>query len=1107
MPRYAWGIAAVLLAIIAVAIGVFAGMQLSGPSQVVFKIVYIGEPVTIALPPEEKAEVAHESGARIVVPAGAVAEETTVSVAEVEPPTGALEVDRAYDFSVGDAELLEAVTVHIPFELDERQDVSGIYALHWNEDEGDWEPVSGTVDESAGTIAVETPSLSIFSWAWIKVDATCETSPATVDAGQKITISSKGTSLTRHDVNIYMRPDIKWEFEGNQYPHDPDGLTQIKSIGQDDQFELTYQSTLDAEGIYLIQCRLFWETVGPDVEFKTQDAMSARVTARGVVNWGTGHVRPPLVSSIVTPSALSHSGGPVVVEFSTEDRGTAEIAAPTVEVSFVTPIFQEPSQPCGVTEEGGLATRCWRIEITMPANTGPFDLSYDVTVTSEQIPNTLTGAVTVGGNPSAVVEIFDVEENSIIQATNVACSDTDLFLVLWVRVPDEERPPYYVAGRLDAGVGNSIAHLHPLIPPKNREAHLAVSVGFTAASIIVGAAIPGAGVVISVAGTALSVTQYLVEAEADRLLEEMLLGNYVEARFGEWPQAGLEQGFLVHVRSAVPVEEYWELSMTSSWAEAAEVTVSQGAATPVFCEVGAMGPDAPGTESAENTTTTPATATGTTSTSSGPTAPVPGSADSDRAALVTFYNATNGLQWRDNTNWLSEAPLHQWYGVETDTTGRVMLLSLSDNWVDGEIPPELGNLSKLRRLDLDGNLLSGKIPAELGNLPDLKWLELDSNQLSGGIPAELVNLARLKSLWLHSNQLTGGIPAELGDLINLETITLSDNQLSGEIPAEFGNLANLESINLERNQLTGEIPGELNKLKLWGVWLTGNQFTGCTPPRFEAALSSDLHNFGLPYCEGVATITSGPAKADQDALVAISRAAASRLGVFTNSSGRVIALNIFVAPPVGGGGPGGHISEQLRRLTSLESLSVVLSHRLRGRVIPPSLGQLTNLKELSISSHSGLRLIPAELGNLTNLEYLYLHHFGDGFIDDGSIPAELGNLVNLRELHIISNPEAPHPVRGAIPPELGKLTNLEVLRLSGSLSGGIPVELGNLTNLRELDLGRNRLTGEIPRELANLANLETLSLSGNQLTGCLPATFDGLLMSEFEAMGLPFCLP
>ena len=615
MPRYAWGIAAALLVIVAVAIGIFAGMRLSGPSEetemagseereVVYKIIYIGEPVTIALPPEEKAEVAHESGARIVVPAGAVAEETTVSVAEVEPPPGALEVDRAYDFSVGDAELLEAVTVHIPFELDDGQDFSGIYALHWNEDEGAWEPVSGTVDESAGTIAVETPSLSIFSWAWIKVDATCEASPGTVDAGERITISSKGTSLTRHDINIYMRPDIKWEFEGNQYPHDPDALTQIKTIGKDDQFELTYQSAVGAEGIYLIQCRLFWETVGPDVELGSQDTPSARITAKGVVNWGTGHVSPPLVSSIVTPAALSHSGGPVVVEFSTEDRGTAEIAAPTVEVSFVTPIFQELAQPCGVTEEGGLVSRCWRAEISMPANTGPFDLTYDVTVTSEQIPHNLTGAVTVAGDPSAVVKIFDVEENSIIQATNVACSSTDIYLILWVRVPDEVRPPYYVAGRLDAGVGNSIAHLHPLVPPKNREAELAVSVGFTAAAITGGAVIPGAGVVISVAGTALAVTQYLVEAEADRLLEEMLLGNYVAASFGEWPRAGLEQGFLVHVQSAAPVEESWELSMTSSWAEAAELTVSQGAATPVFCEVGAVGLDAPSTESAENTTTT-----------------------------------------------------------------------------------------------------------------------------------------------------------------------------------------------------------------------------------------------------------------------------------------------------------------------------------------------------------------------------------------------------------------------------------------------------------------------------------------------------------------------
>ena len=195
MPRVMVGIAVVVLIFVAVAIGVFAGMQLSGPSQetegtgsdqresereVVYKIIYIGEPVTIALPPEEKAEVAHESGARIVVPAGAVAEETTVSVAEVEPPTGALEVDRAYDFSVGDAELLEPVTVHIPFELDEGQDFSGIYALHWNEDLNDWDPVYGVVDESTSTIAVSTSDLSVYSAAWVSVSAECTATPNVV---------------------------------------------------------------------------------------------------------------------------------------------------------------------------------------------------------------------------------------------------------------------------------------------------------------------------------------------------------------------------------------------------------------------------------------------------------------------------------------------------------------------------------------------------------------------------------------------------------------------------------------------------------------------------------------------------------------------------------------------------------------------------------------------------------------------------------------------------------------------------------------------------------------------------------------------------------------
>ena len=47
----------------------------------------------------------------------------------------------------------------------------------------------------------------------------------------------------------------------------------------------------------------------------------------------------------------------------------------------------------------------------------------------------------------------------------------------------------------------------------------------------------------------------------------------------------------------------------------------------------------------------------------------------DRAALIALYEATDGANWDDGTGWLSDAPLGDWYGVTTDTDGRVLELS------------------------------------------------------------------------------------------------------------------------------------------------------------------------------------------------------------------------------------------------------------------------------------------------------------------------------------------------------------------------------------------------------------------------------------------------
>ena len=218
---------------------------------------------------------------------------------------------------------------------------------------------------------------------------------------------------------------------------------------------------------------------------------------------------------------------------------------------------------------------------------------------------------------------------------------------------------------------------------------------------------------------------------------------------------------------------------------------------------------------------------------SSPTEPGPGTGtpEGDRAALIALYNATGGPNWLINNNWLSDVPISEWSGVTTDDNGRVTGLSLTDNGLTGEIPPELGRLSNLTELVLYGNQLTGEIPPELGGLSNLTLLHLGLNQLTGEIPPELGGLSNLTVLGLHLNQLTGEIPPELGRLSNLTGLWLYGNQLTGEIPPELGGLSNLTYLALDGNGLTGEIPPELGGLSnLTRLWLHGNQLTGEIPP-------------------------------------------------------------------------------------------------------------------------------------------------------------------------------------------------------------------------------------------------------------------------------------
>ena len=84
-----------------------------------------------------------------------------------------------------------------------------------------------------------------------------------------------------------------------------------------------------------------------------------------------------------------------------------------------------------------------------------------------------------------------------------------------------------------------------------------------------------------------------------------------------------------------------------------------------------------------------------------------GTVETDRAALVALYDSTGGDNWTSNTNWKSDKPLNEWYGIEADSTGRVESIEFhTQNGLTGSIPPEIGDLVHLKKISLEGNDLN-----------------------------------------------------------------------------------------------------------------------------------------------------------------------------------------------------------------------------------------------------------------------------------------------------------------------------------------------------------------------------------------------------------------
>ena len=528
----------------------------------------------------------------------------------------------------------------------------------------------------------------------------------------------------------------------------------------------------------------------------------------------------------------------------------------------------------------------------------------------------------------------------------------------------------------------------------------------------------------------------------------------------------------------------------------------------------------------------------------------------DRVALVALYEATDGPNWIDNENWLTDAPLREWHGVDTDASGRVVRLRLRGRWdsetrvwiphgLSGSIPPELGNLGSLRELDLrnndltrsippelgglaslenldlGGNGFSGAIPPELGNLADLERLDLNSNKLSDRIPAELGQLANLTDLLLGGapggfggNELTGPIPPELGNLSRLTRLWLGNNDLTGSIPKELGNLASLTNLSLGGNSLDGSVPPELgNLVNLTEMYLWGNNLSGPIPSSFLQLGQLRVLSLGsstLLCTPGTAAfvewlrnkkLDGGPANCNAaDVAVLTSLHETTGGAAWADNAGWLEdqALENWY----------GVAADSIGRVTTLD----LTRNGLTGQ-LPSRLGELSRMKELRIGDNPLTGRLPLSLARLPLREF----HYGDTQLCapvESDFQTWLDAITSHQGTGVECTPVSDRDVletfyRATSGPDWIDSENWLTDAPLDEWYGVETDESGRVTGLQlagRWDSGsrswiRHGLAGGIPPELTNLGSLRELDLGTNDLTGPVPPELGRLESLESLDLG------